>query len=70
MSNSDDGDDAVSLPLRHWLIKQVESKKFFGLEWIEKNKYIKIPWIQQHYPDWQASYQLYVVRECCLRYNC
>ena len=55
-------EEEFKLPLRHWLKKQVDSKKFYGLDWANSEKtLIKIPWIQQHYPGWEQSYQLFIV---------
>ena len=56
--------EEYKLPLRHWLVKQTDAKRFHGLEWAMNSKgqqCIKIPWIQQHHPDWQRSYELFVV---------
>jgi len=54
-------EEEFKLPLRHWLKKQVDSKKFYGLDWANSEKtLIKIPWIQQHYPGWEQSYQLFI----------
>jgi len=55
--------EEYKLPLRHWLVKQTDAKRFHGLEWAMNTKgqqCIKIPWIQQHHPDWQRSYELFV----------
>lgn len=55
-------DSEFKLPLRHWLKKQVDSEKYYGLEWVKEDgqQFIKIPWIQQHHPDWERSYELFV----------
>jgi len=55
--------EEYKLPLRHWLVKQTDAKRFHGLEWAMNTngqQCIKIPWIQQHHPDWQRSYELFV----------
>lgn len=55
--------DDYKLPLRHWLVNQVDAKRFPGLEWTDESKTkIKIPWTPQNHPGWEESYKLFEVK--------
>ena len=46
------GDIQTNLPLKVWLVNQLNEKKFTGLEWLDKQKLLfKIIWVDQHKPD-------------------
>ena len=55
-----DVNDELGLRLRHWLIKQTD-KGLYGLEWVNNKTGIKLLWVNQHHPNWEMSYELFIV---------
>jgi len=54
-----DVNDELGLRLRHWLIKQTD-KGLYGLEWVNNKTGIKLLWVNQHHPNWEMSYELFI----------
>ena len=45
-----------------WLLEQVSSGLYAGLEWLDDKKtYFKIPWTKVRYPQWQEHHEIFKV---------
>ena len=45
-----------------WLVTQVSSGKYPGLEWLDDKKTIfKIPWTKINYPMWEEHHKIFEV---------
>lgn len=62
MACSEEADEDFKLPLRPWLEKQINSRKYKGLEWVltgNGDKQFKLPWVKKNLPDWEEYYMIF-----------
>ena len=58
-----DRESPLHLQFCPWLIAQISSGEYPGLEWIneEEKRVFKIPWTKVNYPMWEEHHQIFKV---------
>ena len=53
----------MKIQFKPWLVEQVSSGKYKGLEWIdsEEKRIFKVPWTKKNYPDWEEHHKIFQV---------
>ena len=62
MSDQDEN-NCIRIQFGPWLIAQISSGKYPGLEWIDEDTktMFKIPWTKINYPMWEEHHKIFEV---------
>jgi len=55
-----------------WLMQQISSGKYLGLEWLDEDKkrLFKIPWTKKYYPQWEEHHEIFRVSKFYILCHC